>query len=216
MDGAIGELLPTIIIAAGVIVTIALGLFIYLIIVLKQLHKSVEEFKGLRIIENLDRARRVDIELPGLLGRISIPYERLPDFLKTLGIPPWIVHGQDKAADARSERADETIYKIYERMSGLEFSRESGKIKCPQHGWQSFRIDEEGRLRCSVGDHVIFDPIEKLNEKERELEGLRNKLSNLERELEELKHSMQQKANRARKEGSTRSTNRESPSEEQS
>lgn len=88
MDGAIGELLPTIIIAAGVIVTIALGLFIYLIIVLKQVHKSVEEFKGLRIIENLDRARRVDIELPGLLGRISIPYERLPDFLKTLGIPP--------------------------------------------------------------------------------------------------------------------------------
>lgn len=214
MDGIIGELLPTIIVAAGIIVIIALGLFTYLILVLKRVHKSIEEFKGLRIIENIDRARRVDIELPGLLGRISIPYERLPDFLKTLGIPPWIVHGQERAVEAKPEKIDENLYRVYEKMSGLEFSRETGKVKCPQHGWQSFRVDEEGRLRCSVEDHVIFDPVEKLKEKDKELEELRSQLNNLIREVEELKQASQHRTNRAKKEGSSKSNTRETSSEE--
>jgi hypothetical protein len=48
------------------------------------MYKSIEDFKEVRIIENLDRARRVEVEIPGLLGRIISPMKNSPTSLKPL------------------------------------------------------------------------------------------------------------------------------------
>ncbi|QOR95000.1 hypothetical protein IMZ38_03635 [Thermosphaera chiliense] len=211
-----GELLLQVVIAAGVLAAVALGLFTYLILVIKRVYKSIEDFKGIRIIENLDRARRVEVEIPGLLGRISIPYEKLPDFLKTIGIPPWIVTGQVVSVEQKPANRDERVLKIYEKLSGLEFSRETGKVKCPEHGWQDFTIDEEGRLLCSAGNHVLYDPVQKLAEKEKEVAELKAQLERLKQEVEELKQAAQQKPGKGRKEASTgKAPSRETPPQEQ-
>lgn len=211
-----GELLLQVVIAAGILAAIALGLFTYLILVIKRVHKSIEDFKGIRIIENLDRARRVEIEIPGLLGRITIPYEKLPDFLKTIGIPPWVVAGQTGSVEHKPLDRDERVLKIYEKLSGLEFSRETGKVKCPEHGWQEFKIDEEGRLVCSAGNHVLYDPVQKQAEKEREVAELKEELEKLKQEVEALRQAAQQKPGKGKKEESTgkNSTRETSPQEQ--
>jgi len=233
-----GELLLQVVIAAGILAAIALGLFTYLILVIKRVHKSIEDFKGIRIIENLDRARRVEIEIPGLLGRITIPYEELPDFLKTIGIPPWVVAGQTGSVEHKPLDRDERVLKIYEKLSGLEFSRETGKVKCPEHiyeklsglefsretgkvkcpehGWQEFKIDEEGRLVCSAGNHVLYDPVQKQAEKEREVAELKEELEKLKQEVEALRQAAQQKPGKGKKEVSTgkNSTRETSPQEQ--
>uniref|UniRef100_A0A7C2BKI4 Uncharacterized protein n=1 Tax=Thermosphaera aggregans TaxID=54254 RepID=A0A7C2BKI4_9CREN len=211
-----GELLLQVVIAAGILAAIALGLFTYLILVIKRVHKSVEDFKGIRIIENLDRARRVEIEIPGLLGRITIPYEELPDFLKTIGIPPWVVAGQTGSVEHKPLDRDERVLKIYEKLSGLEFSRETGKVKCPEHRWQEFKIDEEGRLVCSAGNHVLYDPVQKQAEKEREVAELKEELEKLKQEVEALRQAAQQKPGKGKKEVSTgkNSTRETSPQEQ--
>jgi len=98
------------------------------------MYKSIEDFKGVRIIENLDRARRVEVEILGLLGRITVPYEKLPDFLKTIGIPPWIVTGQATNVEQKSGKRDDRFLKLYERLSGLEFSKGTGRVECAEHG----------------------------------------------------------------------------------
>jgi len=71
------------------------------------MHESIEDFKMVRIIGNLGRARRVEVEVPGLLGRVTIPYEKLPDFPKTIGIPPRIVTGQTTSVEEKSGERDD-------------------------------------------------------------------------------------------------------------
>jgi F0F1-type ATP synthase membrane subunit b/b' len=215
MDGLTSELILQVVIAAGILAAIALGLFTYLILVIKKMYKSIEDFKGVRIIENLDRARRVEVEIPGLLGRITIPYEKLPDFLKTIGIPPWIVTGQTTNVEQKSGERDDRFLKLYEKLSGLEFSRETGRVKCPEHGWVEFKIDEDGRLVCNAGNHVLFDPIHKVMGKEKEVAELRTQLERLRQELDELKQTTQNKPGKSRREpGSSKNSTRENPSEE--
>jgi hypothetical protein len=104
------------------------------------MHKSIEDFKGVRIIGNLDRARRVEVEIPGLLGRKTIPYEKLPDFLKTIGIPPWIVTGQTTSVEQKSGERDDRFLKPYEKLSGLKFSKETRRVYAPNMAGLSSRL----------------------------------------------------------------------------
>jgi transposase-like protein len=105
--------------------------------------------------------------------------------------------------------------KLYEKLSGLEFSKETGRVKCPEHCWVEFKIDEDGRLVCDAGNHVLFDPIHKVLEKEKEVAELRAQLERLRQELDDLKQTTQNKPGKSRREpGSSKNSTRENPSEE--
>ena len=76
--------------------------------------------------------------------------------------------------------------KLYEKPSGLEFSKETGRVKCSEHGWVEFKIDEDEDSYATLETMYCSIPYIRLW-RGREVAGLRTQLERLRQELDELK-----------------------------
>jgi len=134
----------------------------------------------------------LEIELPDLPERLTIPFSKIPQLLEVLREEKH-EKGRDKGIHSFSFMGhyDKPWLDIISKVSGLEFSKDGERVYCPKHGWVPYIVASDGRIICSEGHETLWDPNKPKTYPVKELKEMNRELAKVENEIQELKNMSQ-------------------------